>query len=142
MTERKFIISYFSEVTALVTVGHKSGTVYGEATHPMDDVSIECWFHFQHTTKSSPASEVVSVKEQVSDHDSERKAILTVLDRLADELYPGVEALLQRDDSVENLRERFYTDFMYAFITGCVDPKANISLNRPLSERFKCMASQ
>lgn len=104
---REFSISYFSEVSAVLTLteGYRL-----KATHPMDTVTISDWFHFSGTApKGDP---LLITGDTVAD----------VLAKMADRLYPGARIILERNDNVDEPRKQFFTDFFIAFVIGDYHP--------------------
>lgn len=107
--ERTFIISYYSEVSAEITVKvyESSPQVEVEADHPIDGVPIQDWYHFCEESETD-----VSVEADDVGH-----AIV----KMAARLYPGCKQLLDEQyDYDEPLFEKFVRDLFLAFVAGRV----------------------
>lgn len=109
MDERTFYISYYSEVSAEVTVREYDDHCVVTATHPVETVPISDWYHFcDISCNGDPlVAKDVSVKDG--------------LHKMANALYPGAETLMEQRN-VTDPREQFFTDFFIAFTFGLYYP--------------------
>jgi len=105
MSEHRFFLYYYSEVSAEVSITSSDGQFSVIADHPTDTVGIDCWFHFVDYETDT------NVIERTSD-----ELELAMAD-VADELSPGGMGILEHHD-VDNTRMQFFTDFMCAATTG------------------------
>lgn len=104
--QREFYISYFSEVSAAITIKTDGSGILCTATHPRDGVPIDCWFHFSdHSLPEEPL--------QLGG-----TAIVGILRKLGDVLYPGAKPILEQWESVDQPRVKFFTDLFFAFTYG------------------------
>lgn len=112
---RIFSISYFSEVSAIIRV-FEDGTGFRiEATHPSDNVSINCWFHF---SDESVDGDILVVEDT---------SLVSALAEVADTLYPGAKVIMDNMD-IDDTREQFFSDF---FISFCMRKYYPASPNYP-----------
>lgn len=101
-----FHLAYYSEVSAEITLQRRDGYTRFAATHPIDAVTIDDWFYFS----SSYDGHDPLYSQDVDTH--------TALAKLGNALYPGAERLIQDIESVDEPKERFFTDLYLAFVHG------------------------
>lgn len=104
--EYTFGLSYFSEVSAEITLICTHDIARFEATHPMDTVPISDWFHFSNTTCETDPLVV------------ECETIHSALFELGNQLYEGPRRLLEDNQHVQHPRTQFFSDLYFAFVYG------------------------
>lgn len=130
---RKFSISYFSEVSAVITLTARDGYIRAVAEHPnKSEYGTELlpnWFHFSHgsgvdryDTDNDFEGDLVV---QTFIEDTRRHAVLKTLHKLAKQLWPGPKPLMEDQriqgvdtDSDDELYHHFRHVVLYAYITG------------------------
>lgn len=103
---REFKISYFTEVSAAVTVVATEGRVSMAATHPTDNVTIHDWFHFS-GNYNGPDPLII-----------EGDDVNQVLAELGKALYPGAKHIISERDDTKDTIGQFLSDLYLAFVCG------------------------
>lgn len=101
-----FHLSYFSEVSVEITLQEQDGYSRFTATHPVDTVPIDDWFHFSGSYNGRDPL----IAQDLHAHEA--------LCKLGNALYPGARGLLEDTYEVENPQEQFFTDLYLAFVYG------------------------
>jgi len=96
---------YYSEVSAEVSITSHRQKFIVSATHPTNNVGINCWFHFCDIDGSGNLLEFKSDECEYA------------LAQLANELLPGAMTILEKHD-IDTPERQFFTDFMCAATTG------------------------
>ena len=119
--ERTFMIYYFSEVSAKITLirSHSfsgGASIIAKAKHP-SGTGMANWYHFTDTNITGTQDEEgIRASVSVSEYEKERDAVLTCLTLLADKLWPGLTWKQEREDGFD--KNTFYKDILQAFIVG------------------------
>lgn len=140
---REFVISYFSEVTAVITVVASDGYIRAEAKHPSKierDLDVDLlpnWFHFSHGSgvdrydTDNDFGGDLTVTEYING--SRREAILNVLHVLAKQLCPDPRPLMQEHeppgvntDNNDEMYHHFRQVVLHAYMTGSYCPAGGI----------------
>lgn len=126
--QRQFLISYFSEVSALVEVTETDEYIEMYADHPSENVDLKPnWFHFSNVGTPEEVWDEdkldgdVTVRARVTT--TKKEALMEALDKLADELWPGPKLMMQEHPpdgihSETEMEAHFRQVLLYAFITG------------------------
>jgi len=127
---RRFSISYFSEVSAIITLTVSDGYIRAVGEHPTEGADLlPNWFHFSHGSgvdrydNDNDFEGDLVVQTYIGD--DRRDAILETLDKIAKELWPGPKQMIENyeppgidTDNDDEMYQHFRQVILYAIPSG------------------------
>lgn len=133
MNERRFSISYYSEVSANITITESATEehILVEASHPVASDFFKNWMFFSEDETEGDYRRAHELKNDPVD------SLLLALHELCEDLWPGPKQVLEQYfPNINNIDtyELFRQQVLYAFITGGHVPSS--AHHGPLTEEY------